>query len=244
MDVDVSLPLAFAAGLVSFLSPCVLPVVPSCLAFVTGLTLGELTERPTREVRRGVLLHSTLFVLGFAVVFMTLGLVATAAGARIAGALPWVHRAGGVLMVFFGLFVAGVLRSPALSREIRVHLGSRPTGAIGSFAVGLAFGAGWTPCIGPILGSILLYSSLEATMVEGTLLLGVYAAGLGIPFVGASVGLNWFLAGSARARRWVVPVQRAAGAVLVVIGMAMATGQLARWTAWLAGMGQLINLNP
>jgi cytochrome c-type biogenesis protein len=244
MDVDVSLPLAFAAGLVSFLSPCILPVVPSYLAFVSGLTLGELADRPTREVRRGAVLHSMLFVLGFSVVFMTLGLVASAVGAPIAAALPWVHRAGGVLVVLFGLYVTGALRMPALSREIRVHLESRPTGAIGSFAVGVAFGAGWTPCIGPILGSILLYASLDATMVEGTLLLGVYAAGLGIPFVAASIGVNWFLASSARARRWVVPVQRAAGAVLVVIGVAMATGQLAQWTAWLAGMGQLINLNP
>ena len=244
MDVDVSLPLAFAAGFVSFLSPCVLPVVPSYLAFVSGLTLGELTDRPTPEVRRGAVLHSTLFVVGFAMVFMTLGLVATTAGARIAAALPWISRAGGVLVVLFGLYVSGVVRLPALSREIRVHLESRPTGALGSLVVGVAFGAGWTPCIGPILGSILLYASLEATMVEGTLLLGIYAAGLGIPFVAASVGLNWFLAGSARARRWIVPGQRLAGAVLVVIGVAMATGQLTRWTAMLAGMGQLINLNP
>lgn len=244
MDVDVSLPLAFAAGFVSFLSPCVLPVVPSYLAFVSGLTLGELADRPTPEVRRGAVLHSTLFVVGFAMVFMTLGLVATTAGARIAAALPWISRAGGVLVVLFGLYVSGVVRLPALSREIRVHLESRPTGALGSLVVGVAFGAGWTPCIGPILGSILLYASLEATMVEGTLLLGIYAAGLGIPFVAASVGLNWFLAGSARARRWIVPGQRLAGAVLVVIGVAMATGQLTRWTAMLAGMGQLINLNP
>jgi cytochrome c-type biogenesis protein len=222
----------------------VLPVVPSYLAFVSGLTLGELTESPTREVRRGAVLHSVLFVVGFGIVFMTLGLVATAAGRPIAAALPWINRAGGVLVVLFGLYVADVLRLPALSRDIRVQLRSRPAGALGSLAVGVAFGAGWTPCIGPILGSILLYASLETTMAEGTLLLGVYAAGLGTPFVVASVGLSWFLAGATRARAWIVPVQRIAGAVLVVIGLAMVTGQFARWTALLAGMGQLINLEP
>ena len=108
--------------------------------------------------------------------------------------------------------------------------------------MGLAFGAGWTPCIGPILGSILLYASLETTMVEGTALLATYALGLGVPFVAASVAVNWFLAGSAWARRWIVPLQRVAGGVLVAIGVLMVTGQFASMTAFLADMGQLINL--
>lgn len=242
MEVQVSFGLAFLAGLVSFLSPCVLPVVPSYLAFVSGMTLGELSDHPPARVRRGAAVHSVLFVIGFGMVFMSLGLVATAAGAPIAAALPWVNRLGGAVLVLLGLYVAGVLRLPALSREIRVRLESRPTGSLGALAVGIAFGAGWTPCIGPILGSILLYASLEATMVEGALLLGTYALGLGIPFVVASLGLNWFLAGSARVRRWIVPLQRVAGVVLVVIGALMVSGQFARMTAFLAGMGQLINL--
>lgn len=242
MDVNVSFPIAFLAGLVSFLSPCILPVVPSYLAFVSGLTFGEISERATPEVRRTALINSVLFVAGFSLVFMTMGMVATTAGQAISQALPWINRAGGVVVIAFGLLVAGVVKLPALSRERRVHLESRPAGAIGSFAVGLAFGAGWTPCIGPILGSILLYASLEATMVQGTLLLGTYALGLGIPFVAASVGLNWFLAGSERARSWIVPLQRVAGFVLVVIGLLMASGRFASMTAFLAGMGQLINL--
>lgn len=242
LDIQISFPLAFIAGFVSFLSPCVFPVVPSYLAFVTGLTFGELAERPTAEVRRVAAMHSVLFVLGFSLVFMTMGMVATTAGTAIAQALPWINRIGGVVMILFGLFVAGLLRLPALSGEVRVHLDSRPTGALGSLAVGIAFGAGWTPCIGPILGSILLYASLETTMVQGTALLGVYALGLGIPFVAASVGLNWFLASSTGARRWIVPLQRVAGTVLVVIGLLMVTGRFASMTAFLAGMGQLINL--
>lgn len=242
MEVQVSYPFAFLAGIVSFLSPCILPVVPSYLAFVSGLTFGEMTQRPTPEVRLVAALHSTAFVLGFSLVFMTLGLVATAAGTVIASALPWINRAGGVVMIGLGLFIAGVIKLPRFEEELRYGFVTRPAGPLGSFAVGIAFGAGWTPCIGPILGSILLYASLEATMVQGMTLLGTYALGLGIPFVAASVGLNWFLAGSGWARRWIVPLQRVAGTVLVVIGLLMVTGQFASMTAYLAGLGQLINL--
>jgi len=242
LDIQVSLPLAFVAGLVSFLSPCVLPVVPSYLAFVSGLTFGEIAEHPTAEVRKTAALHSSLFVLGFSLVFMTMGLVATAAGAWISSALPWVTRFGGGVMILFGLHLVGILKFPALSGEVRMRLEAKPVGALGSLAVGVAFGAGWTPCIGPILGSILLYASLQATMMQGTLLLGVYALGMGIPFVVAAVALNWFLAGSAAARSWLMPLQRGAGTVLVIIGLLMVTGRFATMTAFLAGMGQLINL--
>lgn len=242
MEIQISFPFAFLAGVVSFLSPCVLPVVPSYVAFVSGLTLGELSDGSVRQVRITAALHSILFVVGFSLVFMTMGLVATAAGGPIARSLPWMTRVGGLVMMVFGLYLAGLLRLPALARELRVHLESRPTGALGSLVVGVAFGAGWTPCIGPILGSILLYASLEATMVEGMMLLGTYALGLGIPFVAASVGVNYFLAGSARARMWIVPLQRIAGTVLFVIGLLMLTGRFATVTAFLAGMGQLINL--
>ena len=243
MEVQISFPLAFVAGLVSFLSPCILPVVPSYLAFVSGLTLGELADRSVPQARRTAVINSVLFVLGFALVFMTMGLVATVAGGAIARALPWINRAGGGIMIVLGLYVTGVLRIPALAGELRVHLESRPAGALGALVVGVAFGAGWTPCIGPILGSILLYASLEATMTEGMLLLGTYALGLGGPFVGASVGLNWFLAGSVKARTWIVPLQRIAGTVLIIIGLLMVTGRFVTMTAFLAGMGQLINLD-
>lgn len=242
MEVQISFALAFAAGVVSFLSPCILPVVPSYVAFVSGMTLGELTDGTVPRARRMAVVHSILFMLGFAVVFMTMGTAATATGAVISRALPWINRVGGVVLVLFGLHLVGLLRIPALQREGRFHLESRPLGAVGSFVVGIAFGAGWTPCIGPILGSILLYAGQESTLAHGTLLLGTYALGLGIPFVAAAAGLNWFLAASAGARSWMVPLQRAAGAVLMVIGVLMLTGRFATMTAFLAGLGQLINL--
>ncbi|HSH76189.1 MAG TPA: cytochrome c biogenesis protein CcdA [Longimicrobiales bacterium] len=242
VEVQVSFPLAFAAGVVSFLSPCILPVVPSYLAFVSGLTLEELRDAPSREVRAGAVLHSTLFMVGFAAVFMTMGLVATAAGAAVAAALPWINRVGGVVMMVFGSLLLGLVRIPGLSRDLRPRLASRPAGALGSLAVGVAFGAGWTPCIGPVLGAILLYASLEATVVHGTLLLVAYALGLGVPFVAASSALGWFMAGSERVRRWLAPLRGVAGTVLLVIGFMMVTGRFATLTAFLAGLGQLINL--
>jgi cytochrome c-type biogenesis protein len=241
MSVEVSFPLAFFAGLVSFLSPCVLPVVPSCLAFVSGLTLGDLDAPSSSGVRARAVLHATLFMAGFGVVFMSLGLVATAAGVRIAAALPWIHRVGGAVLVAFGLVLLGA-RIPGLARDLRLHMSSRPAGAFGSFATGVAFGAGWTPCIGPILGTVLLYASLDSTMVQGTLLLATYALGLGVPFVAAAAGFSWFLAGSARVKKWIVPLQRIAGGVLVVVGVSMVSGQFARIAAFLAGLGQLVNL--
>lgn len=243
IDVQVSLPLAFAAGVVSFLSPCILPVVPSYLAFVTGLTLEELGQgAATAGARVGGVLYATLFVLGFTLVFMTLGWAATSAGRAIAGALPWISRLGGALIVLFGLYLTGIFRPAALEREIRVHLSSRPAGAIGSFAAGLAFGAGWTPCIGPVLASILLYAGMEATAAEGTLLLSAYALGLGVPFVAAAAMFSWFVAGAAVVRRWLRPLERVAGALLVVIGLMMVTGSYAGVTAFLASLGQVINL--
>ncbi len=242
MDITVSFPLAFAAGLVSFLSPCVLPVVPSYVAFVSGLTLEELRDGSSRSARRSAVVHSVLFVGGFTAVFMTLGWAATSAGQAFAHLLPWLNRAGGLALIVFGLYLTGLLRVPGLSREFRVHLASRPSGWTGSFLVGVAFGAGWTPCIGPVLASILLYAGMEATRGEGTALLATYAAGLGVPFVAASAMFNGFLAGLHHVRRWMVPLGRVAGVLLVLVGLMMVTGTYAMLAGALAGMGQLVNL--
>ncbi|MEX2466485.1 MAG: cytochrome c biogenesis protein CcdA [Gemmatimonadota bacterium] len=242
MDVQISFPLAFVAGLVSFLSPCVLPVVPSYVAFVSGMTLEELRDGSAPKARRTAVLHSVLFVVGFSAVFMTLGLVATSIGTPIARALPWLARLGGVILILLGLYMIGWLPLGWLARDLRPRLSGAAAGPMGSVVVGMAFGAGWTPCIGPILASILLYTSLESTMLEGVGLLGVYALGLGVPFVAASSALNVFLAGTAKAGRWLVPLQRAAGAVLVLVGILMVTGRFAALTGVLAGMGQLIDL--
>lgn len=242
MQVQVSFGLAFVAGLLSFLSPCVLPVVPSYIAFVSGVTLDELRDRGSHAARRAALLHSSLFVVGFALVFMTMGWAATAAGKTLAHALPWLNRIGGVALIVFGLYLAGLLPVRALAREIRVQLSSRPTGLFGSLLVGVAFGAGWTPCIGPILASILLYVGLGTTAVRGTLLLATYALGLGLPFVLASVAFNWFLASTQRIKRWMAPLERVAGILVVIVGVAMVSGSFETLGRLLAGLGQLVNL--
>jgi cytochrome c-type biogenesis protein len=232
--VTVSLGLAFLAGLVSFLSPCVFPIVPGYVGFVTGLTLDELKDGTRSEARRQAALHAALFVLGFSLLFLALGASATALGGVLRRALPLLQQLGGLVIAAFGLYLLGVLKLPALLRERRVQLASRPAGKLGSVVVGVAFGAGWTPCVGPVLASVLLYASFEETLLEGMLLLGAYALGLGIPFFLSAVALNWFLAGSARVRRWLLPLERLAGAALLLIGGLLFSGHFAALTAFLA----------
>jgi cytochrome c-type biogenesis protein len=235
-----SLGLAFVAGLLSFLSPCVLPLVPSYVTFVTGMTLDELTARGRHAARRHATLHALLFVLGFSLVFVALGATATALGAALRRALPLLQQLGGVVIAGFGLSLLGVLRVPSLMRERRVHLASKPAGVAGSLLVGVAFGAGWTPCIGPVLASILLYAGMEATMTRGMLLLVAYSLGLGIPFLVAAVGFNWYLAGARRVTRWLRPLELGAGAVLVVMGVLLFTGRFTALSSFLASFGQLV----
>ncbi len=239
-----SLPIAlvFAAGVVSFLSPCVFPIVPSYVAFVTGLTLDELRGGDGRDARREAAVHAALFVLGFSLVFIALGASATLLGGVLRRSLPLLQQIGGVAIALFGLYLLGILRIPALMRERRVHLAAKPAGKVGSVAVGVAFGAGWTPCIGPVLASVLLYASFEETLARGVLLLAVYALGLGIPFFLSAVALNWFVAGSARVRRWLQPIERAAGALLLVIGVMLFTGRFAQLTAFLAQFSPAIEI--
>lgn len=240
--ITVSYPLAFLAGLVSFLSPCVLPVVPGYITFVSGLTLEDLQDGSRADARRTAALHSALFILGFGLVFMTLGAGVGAMGGALGRGLPWLSRVGGILVALFGVHLLGVIRVPALAREVRVHLTSRPAGALGSVVVGAAFAAGWTPCVGPILASILLWAGLEATAVQGSLLLGAYALGLAVPFFGAALAFGWFLAGSGAAKRWLGLLERTAGVFLIVLGLMMVTGHFTALTAALADMGQLITL--
>src|SRR5690606_25492376 len=192
--------------------------------------------------RRRAAVHSALFVLGFSLIFVALGATATALGEALGRSLPLLQQVGGVVIVLFGLYLVGVLRIPALMRERRVHLAAKPAGYLGSVAVGIAFGAGWTPCVGPVLASILLYAGLEGTMTRGMLLLGVYALGLGIPFFLSAVALNVYLVGAKWLRRWLGPIERLAGAFLVVVGVLLASGRFAALANFFAGFGQLIDL--
>lgn len=239
---SVPLGLAFLAGLVSFLSPCVFPIVPSYVGFVTGLTLDELRDGSRADARRQAALHAALFVLGFSLVFLALGASATALGGVLRRSLPLLQQVGGVVIAGFGLYLLGLLRVPALMRERRVQFASKPAGKLGSVVVGVAFGAGWTPCVGPVLASVLLYASFEETLLRGTVLLGAYALGLGIPFFLAAVALNWFLAGSRRVRRWLLPLERAAGAVMVLVGVLLFTGRFAVISSFLSQFSPAIEV--
>jgi cytochrome c-type biogenesis protein len=239
---SVSLWLAFGAGLVSFLSPCVLPLVPSYVTFVTGMTMNELTTRGRGDARRRAAVHAALFILGFTLVFLTLGATATALGAALRRELPLVQQIGGAVIVMFGLYLLGVLRPGMLMRERRVYLASKPAGHAGSVIAGVAFGAGWTPCVGPVLASILLYAGTRATVAKGLLLLSAYSLGLGVPFFIAAVALNWYLAGARRLTRWLGVIETTSGALLVLVGVLLITGRFALVSGFLAGLGQLVHV--
>jgi cytochrome c-type biogenesis protein len=240
-DSAVSVSLAAAAGLVSFLSPCVVPLVPSYLSFVSGLTLEELTN-PSSAHRRRTMLRATLFVAGFSLVFISLGAVATTLGTLIARSLPWMQRVGGVLVVLFGAQLLGLLRIAPLMRERRVHISSPRAGHLGAFVVGIAFGAAWTPCVGPVLATILLYAGTRDTIARGTELLAAYAVGLALPFLLLAMLSDRLLSRVRAASRWSRPLEVITGAVLVVVGLTLVTGRFQSLTAMLAGLGQLITL--
>jgi cytochrome c-type biogenesis protein len=220
---------AFLAGLLSFLSPCVLPLVPSYLSFITGVSSSaELGAR-----RHLALLHALLFVTGFSIIFVAFGATATELGRLLHAYQTWLERIGGVLVLIFGLYTLGVLRLPFLAREARVQLADKPLGYLGSVLVGFAFGAGWTPCIGPILGSILLYASTRADLALGLRLLLAYSLGLAIPFLVAAWALEAFLRWFQHFRRYMRWVERIAGAVLVVVGVLMVSGSFTLLSGWM-----------
>jgi cytochrome c-type biogenesis protein len=231
---QVSFALAFGAGVASFLSPCVLPVVPGYVGFVTGVTLDNVRSDDRGAVRRQAAIHSALFILGFSLLFIALGASATALGTVLRRALPLIQQVGGAVVVLFGLYLLGVLRLPLLLQEKRVQLASKPAGMLGSVIAGVAFGAGWTPCVGPVLASILLYAGMSTTVLHGAALLAAYALGLGIPFFVAAVAFNWFLARTPLLRRWLLPIERAAGAVMVVAGALLFSGRLSLISGWLS----------
>jgi cytochrome c-type biogenesis protein len=222
---------AFAAGLLSFLSPCVLPLVPSYVGFLTGMTLPEVTGR-----RRVALTHALLFVIGFSLVFVLLGASATALGRALNYYQVWLQRIGGALIILFGLICLGVFNLRLFSQERRVHLERKPVGYLGSVLVGMAFAAGWTPCIGPVLGAILGLAATSTDVSRGMLLLAVYSAGLALPFLLAAVAVDSFLDWFQRFRRYLPWVMRISGVLLVFVGILLLTGEFTRLAGWLQGL--------
>lgn len=222
---------AFAAGFLSFLSPCVLPLVPSYLGFLSGMTLEEMAGRRYRAVS-----HALLFVAGFSVVFILLGAGATALGASLRYHKLLLARAGGVLIIAFGLYTLGVLRIGWLDLERRVSLDRKPVGYLGSAVVGMVFAAGWTPCIGPVLGGILTLAGNSGEVSHGMLLLAAYSAGLAVPFLIAAAALDAFRNWFDRFRGWMPWVHRASGVLLIAVGVLLLTGEFTRLAGWLQGM--------
>jgi len=228
---DIGIAVAFGAGVLSFLSPCVLPLVPSYLSFISGVSVDDLAEGGA--VARGTaFVHSLFFVLGFTLVFLALGASATLLGQLFRENQLLIARIGGVVIVALGLYLLGLRPGLFLQRERRIHLKHRPLGYLGSTLVGVTFGAGWSPCIGPILGAVLTLAAVRQTMNEGLMLLGVYSLGLAVPFLLSTLALSWFFTAFARFRRWLPWVERVSGALLVLVGLLLITGRFTALAAW------------
>jgi len=227
---SVGIGIALGAGILSFLSPCVLPLVPSYLSFVTGMSLEDLQEGLDR---RATFTHALLFVAGFTGIFLLLGASASFLGQFLRAYEVWISRVGGVVIVVLGLHLAGAFRLTPLMREKRIHIRDKPAGYLGTLGVGAVFGAGWTPCIGPILGAILTFASSQDHFWSGVALLLVYSLGLAIPFLLSALALDAFLRIFARFRRFLPVVQVASGLLLVFLGLLLLTGSFGTLTSYL-----------
>jgi cytochrome c-type biogenesis protein len=222
--------ISFTAGLLSFLSPCVLPLIPSYVTFITGLSLEDV-----QRSRRTALIHSILFITGFTLIFLALGATATALGQVLNYQRVWISRIGGVLIIIFGLYMLGVFNIAAFSRERRLHIADKPVGYLGTLLVGIAFGAGWTPCIGPILGSILTYTASSADLQRGIGLLLAYSLGLAVPFLVSALAVERFMAFFQRMRRHMVWVTRASGVLMIAVGVLLVTNYFTILASYLQG---------
>ena len=227
MNENVTLIAAFAAGFLSFVSPCVLPLIPGYISFVSGVSVEEMkADSAPATSRLQVFLTSLAFVVGFSLVFIALGASATAIGKFMFARLPLLSKIAGVILIIFGLHTMGVFRLAFLETEKRVHSQRKPAGPLGAMLVGVAFAFGWTPCIGPILGGILAIAGSKNSVGEGILLLAVYSLGLGIPFLLTSLAINQFFGAAKKIRRYYHGIELASGALLIAIGVLIITGQL------------------
>ncbi len=227
----IGVPVAFAAGLLSFLSPCVLPLIPTYAGIVTGLSMSDLgssSPEARRRARRATLTNGLVFVAGFSAVFIALGASATLLGGLLMDYRVWIARVGGVILAVLGLHLLGLLKLPFADRTVRMDLANRPAGRVGTFLIGVAFGAGWTPCIGPALAGILTIAATTASVGEGVGLLAVYSLGLAIPFLIATAALDRFMAGSGRVRRWLPRLQQASGVLILLVAVILLTDSMTR----------------
>ncbi|MGQ9673814.1 MAG: cytochrome c biogenesis CcdA family protein [Candidatus Aminicenantales bacterium] len=222
---NISFVAALTAGFISFLSPCVLPLVPSYLAFISGVSIEELSsETGGRGVRKKVILSALFFVVGFSIIFIALGASATVFGKFLAKNIRWVEIVGGLFIILMGLHFAGILRIRFLDRERTVHLEKKPLGLVGTLVVGMAFGAGWTPCVGPVLGSILTLAATTQSVLKGVMLLAFYSLGLGLPFLFAGFLIHRFFEYFRSIRKYFRAIAIAGGVLLILVGLALLTG--------------------
>lgn len=227
----------FGIGILTFVSPCVLPIIPSYLAYISGTSFEDLTdETKTSEIRKKTFIHSLMFVLGFSIIFIVLGASATLIGKFLQKHINILMKIAGVLIFFFGLHLAGILKLQFLMQEHRVDVKEKPAGLVGSLLVGLAFGAGWSPCVGPLLGSALALASTKQTVGAGIILLGAYSLGMGIPFILAALAFNHFMAASKKMRRYMETFTKAAGVFLMIMGIVMFMGWFDLISMWIQGL--------
>jgi len=224
---DVSVLVVFTAGLFSFLSPCVLPLIPSYLSFLSGVSLEEMRSSAMQShIRRQVVLNSLFFILGFSLVFISLGASASFLGSLFVGYRSIIRTLGGILITIVGLYLIGVFKVPFLERYLQFNLKGKPAGYFGSAVVGVTFALAWTPCVGPILGAVLTLAGTSADVETGILLLAIYAAGLGLPFFLSALAMNTFFQFSQSFRRYIKAVHVTAGILLVVVGVLILTDYL------------------
>jgi len=234
MDFNLTLGGVLFAGLLSFASPCVLPLVPPYLCYVAGTSLDALTSGAgDRTAARRTLVAATAFVLGFSTVFVTLGLTASLLGRLLAAHLTTLSVVAGIVIIIMGLHFLGVFRIGLINREARVQVRQKPPGLFGAYVLGLAFAFGWTPCIGPVLAAVLAVAGSADNVATGGLLLGVYALGLGIPFLVAAAASGPFIRVMTRFKRHLGAVEKTMGALLVVTGVLFLTGQMTAMSFWL-----------
>jgi len=214
----ITYPAAFLAGLLSFLSPCILPLIPAYFSFITGLSLDELTQNK-RETRNKVILSTLFYVAGFSFIFILLGASASFLGG-LTSQYSWVVRyLGGAIILIFGFHLLGIINIKGLNFEKKFHVQQKPLHLMGTFVIGMAFGAGWSPCIGPMLGSILIVAGNQNTVLEGMLLLTVYSAGLAIPFIAMSIFINYILEFMKKATKFIGVLNKISGILLILIGL-------------------------
>lgn len=229
---DVSLFAAFGAGFLSFISPCVLPLIPGYISYISGMSLEDMRTADA-GARRRLLISTLLFILGFSLVFMAMGASASAIGNLLGRNLRVVQKVAGVVIIILGLHMLGVFRLGFLNRDTRVQTSRKPATPLGALIVGMAFGFGWTPCIGPILSGILTIAGSKSTVSEGVLLLGVYSAGLGVPFFLTALAIDRFFTASSRVRRYYRGIEIVSGALLVLLGVLLVTGRFTLIIRWL-----------